>query len=70
MVKGIVDAAEETHIHDEWTKKKFDEGKYKSSEIYGRPSDPALQKEYEEYLKTKLGPEAYERYQKRRAERR
>ena len=55
MVQGIVDAAEETHIHDEWTKKKFDEGKYKSSEIYGSPSDPALKKEYQEYLKQRLG---------------
>ncbi len=26
------------HIHDEWTRKKFDEGKYKSSEIYGSPA--------------------------------
>jgi len=70
LVQDIVDEADVTHIHDEWTKTKFDEGKYKSSEIYGRPSDPALQKEYEEYLKTKLGAEAYERYQKRRAARR
>ena len=34
--------------------KKFDEGKYKSSEIYGSPRDPALKKEYEEYLKKRL----------------
>jgi 4-hydroxy-4-methyl-2-oxoglutarate aldolase len=36
-VKDVLDRADETHIHDEWTKKKFDEGKYKSSEIYGSP---------------------------------
>jgi len=65
LVQGIVDEAQITHIHDEWTKKKFDEGKWKSSEIYGRPSDPALLKEYEEYLKQKLGPAAYDAYQKR-----
>lgn len=53
-VKAVLDRADETHIHDEWTKKKFDEGKYKSSEIYGSPSDPALKKEYEEYLKKRL----------------
>ena len=53
-VKSVLDRADETHIHDEWTKKKFDEGKYKSSEIYGSPSDPALKKEYEEYLKKRL----------------
>ena len=54
LVKDVVDAADITHIHDEWTRMKFDEGKYKSSEIYSSPSDPALIKEYEEYLKQKL----------------
>lgn len=54
FVKEVLDHADETHIHDEWTKKKFDEGKYKSSEIYGSPSDPKLQKEYREYLKKRL----------------
>ena len=29
LVQGILDRADETHIHDEWTKRKFDEGKYK-----------------------------------------
>lgn len=51
MVKDVVDAADETHIHDEWTKKKFAEGKYSSTDIYPRPSDPALLKEYQDYLK-------------------
>lgn len=54
FVKEVLDHADETHIHDEWTKKKFDEGKYKSSEIYGSPSDLSLQKEYQEYLKKRL----------------
>jgi regulator of RNase E activity RraA len=54
FVNEVLDHADETHIHDEWTKKKFDEGKYKSSEIYGSPSDPKLQKEYREYLKKRL----------------
>jgi regulator of RNase E activity RraA len=65
LVQGIIDEAQVTHIHDEWTKKTFDEGKYKSTEVYSRPRDPALLKEYEEYLKEKLGPKAYEEYQKR-----
>jgi 4-hydroxy-4-methyl-2-oxoglutarate aldolase len=65
LVQGIVDEAKITHIHDEWTKKKFDEGKYVSSDIYSRPRDPALLKEYQEYLKQKLGAEAYEQYMKR-----
>jgi regulator of RNase E activity RraA len=54
FVKEVLDRADETHIHDEWTKKKFDEGKYKSSEIYGSPKDPTLQEEYREYLKKRL----------------
>ena len=53
-VVAVENPADETHVHDEWTKKKFDEGKYKSSEIYGSPKDPKLKKEYEEYLKTRL----------------
>jgi len=54
LVKEVLDRADETHVHDEWTKKKFAEGKYKSSEIYGSPSDPKLQQEYQEYLKRRL----------------
>jgi len=54
FVKEMLDKADETHIHDEWTKKKFAEGKYKSSEIYGSPSDPKLQQEYKEYLQKRL----------------
>lgn len=55
FVKQIVENAEETHVHDEWTKMKLMTGKYKSSQLYGRPDDPALIKEYEEYKKKKLG---------------
>jgi len=55
MVKQIVDRAVETRIHDEWTKGKFLSGRYKSSDLYPRPKDPALQKEYEEYKKKQLG---------------
>ena len=54
FVKEILNRADEIHIHDEWTKMKFDEGKYKSSDIYGSPKDPKLQKEYQEYLKRRL----------------
>jgi 4-hydroxy-4-methyl-2-oxoglutarate aldolase len=54
LVEQVVDNADVIHIHDEWTRMKFDEGKYKSSEIYGSPKDPALKKEYEEYLKKRL----------------
>lgn len=54
LVSEVLDKADETRIHDEWTKKKFDEGKYKSAEIYGSPRDPALKKEYDDYLKRRL----------------
>ena len=54
LVREVLDRSDEIHIHDEWTKKKFDEGKYKSSEIYSTPSDPRLLQEYQEYLKRRL----------------
>jgi regulator of RNase E activity RraA len=54
LVQQTVDNADEVHIHDEWTRKKFDEGKYKSIDIYSSPKDPALKKEYEEYKAKRL----------------
>ena len=54
FVKDVLDRADEIRIHDEWTKKKFAEGKYKSSEIYSTPKDPKLVQEYQEYLKLRL----------------
>ncbi len=65
LVQGILDRADETHIHDDWTKRKFDEGKYKSQEIYGSPRDPALKKEYEDYLAKKLAELKAQRAQKK-----
>jgi regulator of RNase E activity RraA len=55
LVKSVVDKADETHVHDEWTKAKLMTGKYKSTDIYPSPRDPALKEEYEEYKKQKLG---------------
>jgi regulator of RNase E activity RraA len=54
LVQAVADNADIIHIHDEWTRMKFDEGKYKSSDVYSSPKDPALKKEYEEYLKKRL----------------
>jgi regulator of RNase E activity RraA len=54
LAQQVVDNADTLHIHDEWTRMKFDEGKYKSSEIYGSPKDPALRQEYQDYLKKRL----------------
>jgi 4-hydroxy-4-methyl-2-oxoglutarate aldolase len=63
LVEPVVDNADVIHIHDEWTRMKFDEGKYKSRDIYGSPRDPALKKEYDEYLKKRL-EEIRKKYQK------
>jgi regulator of RNase E activity RraA len=54
MVERVITSSDTIHIHDEWTRKKFDEGKYKSSDIYSSPKDPALLKEYQDYLAAKL----------------
>ena len=54
FVQEVMDKADEVHVHDEWTRKKFDDGKYKSSDIYSTPRDPELRKEYQEYLKKRL----------------
>lgn len=55
LVKEIVESADLTHIHDEWTKAKFLTGKYRSDELYGGPGlTPELQKEYDAYVKKRL----------------
>ena len=54
LVEEVLVKAETTHTHDEWTKNKFLTGKYKSSEIYPSPRDPALKQEYEDYLRKRL----------------
>lgn len=54
FVEEIVKRGAETKVHDDWTKIKFREGKYKSSDIYGRPHEKALIDEYEKYKKEKL----------------
>ena len=54
LANEVLDRADEIRTHDERTKKKFDEGKYKSSEIYSTPTDPKLLREYQEYLKMRL----------------
>ena len=43
-----------TELHDVWTKAKFATGKYKSSELYPRPRDPKLIKEYEDWRDAEL----------------
>lgn len=58
LAQDIVTRGEDTRIHDDWTKMKFREGKYKSSDIYGRPHDKMLVEEYEKYRKEKSGQPA------------
>ena len=55
FVEAIVTRAADTKIHDDWTKMKFREGKYKSSDIYGRPHAKELIDEYEQYKKKQTG---------------
>jgi len=55
LVQEIVDTADRTHIHDDWTIQKFLTGKYKASELYGGPGlSPELQKEYDAYVKKRM----------------
>lgn len=54
LAEAVLSKADETHIHDDWTKRKFDEGKYKSGDIYGSPHEESLKKEYQEYLEKNL----------------
>ena len=64
LVEQVVAEAEVNRIHDEWARKKVDEGKYKAAAIFGL-TDPALVKEYQEYLKQRMGTKAYEEYLKK-----
>ena len=54
LVEQIVKNADEIHIHDEWTQMMMKTGKYKSSEIYPSPKDPALKKQYEEFKRKRM----------------
>jgi 4-hydroxy-4-methyl-2-oxoglutarate aldolase len=54
LVQQVVEQAEATQIRDEWSMKMFDTGKYKSSEVYGTPRDPALRQQRDEYIKLRL----------------
>ena len=54
LLGEVLKRAEVTHIHDEWTKAKMLTGKYKSSDLYPAPQDPALKAEYEEFKKKRM----------------
>ncbi len=54
IVADVARASKLTELHDVWTKAKIATGKYKSSELYPRPTDPELIKEYEEWRDAEL----------------
>ncbi len=66
FLKEVLERAEETHVHDEWTKEKLLSGKYKSIEVYGSPRTEELKNEYREYVKKKLGREPAARGQQKK----
>jgi 4-hydroxy-4-methyl-2-oxoglutarate aldolase len=51
LVEEVIESARTQRLRDEWVKTKLATGKYKSSEIYGRPSDPKLAQELDEFIK-------------------
>ena len=55
-VARLIEAARKTRIHDDWVKSKFKTGQFKSTDVYGSGSlhDPALKKEYDDYVKEQL----------------
>ena len=54
VAADVAKASKVTELHDIWTKEKFATGKYKSSDLYPRPSDPALIKEFETWRDAEL----------------
>lgn len=54
VVADVARASKLTELHDVWTKAKFATGKYKSSDLYPRPKDPALIKEFEKWRDSEL----------------
>lgn len=60
VVQKAAERAKITELHDIWTKEKMATGKWKASELYPSPGDPALKREYEDWLakeKKKFGIE-------------
>lgn len=69
IAADVAKASKLLELHDVWTKDKFATGKYKSSDLYPRPSDPVLIKEFEDWRDAelkKLGMDPPEPPQRRR----
>jgi regulator of RNase E activity RraA len=54
IVADVARASKMTELHDVWTKEKFATGRYKSTDLYPRPRDPALLAEFEQWRDQKL----------------
>jgi regulator of RNase E activity RraA len=53
LAGALADFSEEQQLHDEWVQAKMRTGKFTSTDLYPMPRDPALKKEYEDWLKRK-----------------
>ena len=54
VIADVARASKLTELHDVWTKAKFATGKYQSSDLYPKPSDPKLIEEFEEWRGAEL----------------
>jgi regulator of RNase E activity RraA len=54
VAADVAKASKLLELHDIWTKEKFATGKYKSSDLYPRPRDPELIKEFETWRDAEL----------------
>ena len=53
LVEEVVREVLVTELHDQWTQEKLATKKYKAGDLYPNPKDPALIKEYEDWLARK-----------------
>ncbi|HAK56753.1 MAG: hypothetical protein QF463_06250 [Vicinamibacterales bacterium] len=54
VVADVARASKMTELHDVWTKEKFATGRYRSSDLYPQPTDPALLEEFEDWRDAEL----------------
>jgi regulator of RNase E activity RraA len=50
LVEKVLEYSDAMRFKDEWTEMKMKTGKYKSTDLYPAPTDPALKQEYEEWV--------------------
>ena len=52
LVEEVIASARTQRLRDQWIKSKFEQGTFKSKDIYYQPTDPKLRQELEEYIKS------------------